>query len=228
MLTIAPAPWLSIAGSAARVARSAAKKFACIAQAKSSSLVPRNPCRRIFTAPTLLTRMSSRPWSSSARRIRRAGPSGATRSSPTAVTRSIPASASIVRAPATTRAPSRASAFVMARPIPLLAPVTTATLSSSWSSTSGSAREVRVQPGLDVCHHLLLVEVVEQVVIVALVELEGLVLRARFLVKVLAAARLGGLVFRAMQDQHRQGDARELLLQPLVGANHLRHRLGRL
>ena len=38
-----PEPLFSIEGSAARVARSAAKKLVCIAQATSSPFVPRNP-----------------------------------------------------------------------------------------------------------------------------------------------------------------------------------------
>jgi len=75
---------------------------------------------------------------------------------------------------------------------------------------------------LDVGHHDFLVEVIEQVVKVTRIELERLVGRAGHVVKVLAAARLGGLVERAVQDEHGQGDQRELLLQPLVGAYHHR------
>ena len=43
MLTIAPEPASTIAGSAARVVRRAMKKFICIAHSNSSSLVPRKP-----------------------------------------------------------------------------------------------------------------------------------------------------------------------------------------
>src|ERR1700730_16479564 len=50
-LTIAPVPCSTIAAKAARLARRAMKKFICIAQAKSSSLVPKNPSRRIPAVP---------------------------------------------------------------------------------------------------------------------------------------------------------------------------------
>ena len=59
--TIAPEPRSTIEASAARVARSAMKKFICMAHSKSSSLVPKKPSIRIRTAPTLFTRMSTRP-----------------------------------------------------------------------------------------------------------------------------------------------------------------------
>ena len=54
----------------------------------------------------------------------------------------------VVRAPATTRAPSSVSAFVVAMPIPLLAPVTTATLPSSFRSISFSSA-LTSRSGLD-------------------------------------------------------------------------------
>jgi hypothetical protein len=73
MLTIAPEPASTIAFSAARVARRAMKKFICIAHSNSSSLVPKNPSTRIFTAPTLLTSTSTRPNSSTARATRPVG-----------------------------------------------------------------------------------------------------------------------------------------------------------
>ena len=75
---------------AARVARSAAKKFISIAHANSSSLVPRKPSRRSRTAPTLFTRTSTRPCASIARWTSGAGPAGASRSTATGVTRSRP------------------------------------------------------------------------------------------------------------------------------------------
>src|SRR5438270_7401787 len=126
MLTIAPSPRRSIADTAARVARSAAKKLSSNEASKSASLVARNPSRRSLTPPTLFTSTSRRPWPSTALPTSCAGPSGWTRSPATGVTRSIPSSSSTVRAPAKTCAPSAASMRVTARPIPLLAPVTTA------------------------------------------------------------------------------------------------------
>src|SRR5260221_1505975 len=125
---MAPVPCSTMGASAARVARSALKKFICMAHSNSSSLVPRKPCRRRRTAPTLFTSTSTRPWSSMARWTSRAGPSDDARSIETAVTRSRPARLSVLRAPATTRAPSSTSARVTARPMPLLAPVTIAIL----------------------------------------------------------------------------------------------------
>ena len=123
-----------MAAIAARVARRAMKKFICIAHSNSSSLVPRKPSSRSRTAPTLLTSTSTRPCSSSARSMSRAGPSVAMRSTATAVTPSRPSSVSVVREPATTCAPSCTRAWVIARPIPLPAPVTTATLPFSSRS----------------------------------------------------------------------------------------------
>ena len=64
----------------------AMKKFICIAQAKSSSVVPNNPSVRMRTAPTLLTSTSMRPCSSDACRTSCAGPSGPVRTTATAVT----------------------------------------------------------------------------------------------------------------------------------------------
>src|SRR3984957_4964435 len=127
-LMIAPLPWLTIAVMAARLARSAMKKFISIAQAKSSSLVPRKPSVRMRTAPTLLTSTSMRPCSSVARLISCAGPSGAARSMATGLTPLRPSRVSMVREPATTSAPSPARVLVTASPMPLPAPVTTATL----------------------------------------------------------------------------------------------------
>src|SRR3984885_6226080 len=127
-LTIAPEPCLTISVRAARLARSAMKKFSSIAQAKSSSLVPKKPPVRIRTAPTLLTSTSTRPCSSVARPISCAGPSGADRSIATGLTLLRPSRFSVVREPATTCAPSSARVLVTASPMPLPAPVTTATL----------------------------------------------------------------------------------------------------
>src|SRR3954462_3484071 len=89
------------------------------------------PPTRGCTPPTLLTSTSMRPWSSIACATRRPGPSGATRSTAYAVTRSRFASVWLLRGPATPRAPSAASWRATARPMPLLSPVTTATFASS-------------------------------------------------------------------------------------------------
>ena len=93
------------------------------------------------------------------------GPSAAARSTGTAVTPSMPWRLSVLRAPAMTCAPSSTSARVTARPMPLLAPVTTATLSVSARSIAFSlepgesfeAAQDRAGP------QLLVVEVLEQV-----------------------------------------------------------------
>src|ERR1700722_5983788 len=143
-LTIAPEPCLTISVRAARLARSAMKKFSSIAQAKSSSLVPKKPPLRIRTAPTLLTSTSTRPCSSVARPISCAGPSGADRSIATGVTPLRPSRFSVVREPATTWAPSSARVLVTARPMPLPAPVTTATLPARLRSI-GSGRLGRAE-----------------------------------------------------------------------------------
>src|ERR1700722_1952398 len=135
-LTIAPPPFLTISVRAARLARSAIKKVICIAQAKSSSLVPKNPPVRMRTAPTLLTSTSMRPCCSVACRISCPGPSGAVRSTATGVTPLIPSSVSVVSEPATTCAPSAARARVVAIPMPLPARVTPATLPARFRSIS--------------------------------------------------------------------------------------------
>jgi hypothetical protein len=81
---------------------------------------------------------------------------------------------------------------------------------------------VRIDPTLDVRQNDFFIDIVEQVVKVPLIEFQCLVGRASQVVKPLATTRLGGLVERAMQDEHRKGDQPKLLLQPLVGAHHLR------
>ena len=123
-LTIAPLPWLTISVMAARLARSAMKKFSSIAQAKSSSLVPRKPPVRMRTAPTLLTSTSIRPCSPVVRLISCAGPSGVARSTATGLTPLRRSRFSVAREPATTSAPSSARVLVTASPMPLPAPVT--------------------------------------------------------------------------------------------------------
>src|SRR5499427_1052210 len=63
---------------------------------------------------------------------------------------------------------------------------------------------------------------------VPLVQLQRLVFRAGLLVELLAAARLRYLVGGAVQDEERQGELPEALLQQLVRAHHLDDRLARL
>src|SRR5262252_7204652 len=90
------------------------------------------------------------------------------------------------------------------------------------ASRSGAAlvRESSSEPGLDVRHDLLLAEIVEQVVVVPVVELERLVLGAGLVVEALAAGRLRRLVRRAVKDQHREFEERELLPEAFVRAHH--------
>src|SRR5262245_6750590 len=136
-VTIDPPPRFNIGVSAARVVRTAAMKFRFSDDSHSSSVTLANPSSRTVTAPTLFTRMSSPPNSSACATSAR-GPSGAERSIDTARTdspdASAPSSPPTSRAPATTRPPSAASALVIARPMPLLAPVTMATLPRRFSS----------------------------------------------------------------------------------------------
>ena len=130
-LTIVPRPASSMPGRAARVVRTAAMNPKLSDCNHSSSVTERNPSSRGVTAPTLLTSTSSGP-SSSAEATSSAGPSAVERSTPTC--RTWPPSISwrssslTLREPATTLAPSATSALVMAKPIPLLAPVTRAHL----------------------------------------------------------------------------------------------------
>src|SRR5215204_3955799 len=140
--TITPSLRGIIAATAARVARNAAKKLSCIEASKSASLVCRKPSTRNRTPPTLLTSTSTRPCRSRACPTSRSDPPGSTRSTSNALTRSMSSNESIVSAPATTSAPSAASIRVIARPIPLLAPVTTATLPVSSRSMTRCSRDV--------------------------------------------------------------------------------------
>jgi hypothetical protein len=127
MLTTAPPPLcFTIWVTAARVARNAEKKFICMAHSNSSSLVARKPASRRRTAPMLLTSTSTRPCSAMARSTSCRGPSAVARSTATALTPGRWVRLSMVRAPATTWAPSAARARVTASPMPLLAAVTTA------------------------------------------------------------------------------------------------------
>src|ERR1700761_2778324 len=100
------------------------------------------------TAPTLLTSTSSRPCSSIASRTNCADPSRTDRSTATGVTPLRLFRLSVFSEPATTRAPSAARALVTARPIPLPAPVTTATFPSKFRSMVSSSL-LRLDEALD-------------------------------------------------------------------------------
>src|SRR6478609_3075116 len=117
-------------GIAARIVRTAARKLIVSAHSQSASVSATNPSSRGRTAPTLLTRMSMPPSAAVASAMSSPGPSGVVRSTETGRTSALaPSSSSSAlprRAPATTDTPSPASARVIARPMPLLAPVTTA------------------------------------------------------------------------------------------------------
>src|SRR5262245_35182454 len=80
--------------------------------------------------------------------------------------------------------------LVMASPIILLIVAT----SRLW--------DTRSDPLLDVAHHLLLAEVVEEVVIVTLVELERLVFGSSRFVEELAAMTDSGLVVGPRSEEH--------------------------
>ena len=62
----------------------------------------------------------------------------------------------------------------------------------------------------------------------ALVQLERLVARPGRVVELPAAARLRGLVVRAVKDEQRKLEVRELVLEAVVGADHLGDGLSRL
>ena len=139
-VTMLPRPAASMPGRTARVVRTAASSVRFSDADQSSSVTSRKPPRCGVTAPTLLTRTSRGPKASAAP-TRSAGPSAVDRSAWTSTTRPSSTrsarSGLALRAPATTWAPSAASARAIARPIPLLAPVTNALRPSSpWSTAA--------------------------------------------------------------------------------------------
>src|SRR6478735_10384803 len=139
-------------GTAARVHRTAAMKLMSSDQVQSSSDNERNPPGRGRTAPTLLTSTSTPPKAVRAWSTNAPGPSGSVRSTATGRTgypsaTSARSSSVTARAPATTLAPSCTRARVTARPMPLLAPVTTATLPSSPRSMRPSFRSAAARAG---------------------------------------------------------------------------------
>src|SRR5580658_6147024 len=131
MVTIVPRLATIMPGRAARVTRTAASRLTVSEWAHCSSVMARKPSSRGVTAPTLLMRTSTGPCRSAAT-TSSSGPVGLDRSTgmlwtfEAADRRS--SSGLDARAPAVTYAPSPISARVMASPIPLLAPVTTACL----------------------------------------------------------------------------------------------------
>ena len=86
---------------------------------------------------------------------------------------------------------------------------------------------MRVDPLLNVGHHDFFVDIVEQIVVMALVELQRLVGCAGLVVEFLTSAGLGDLVLGAMEDEHGDRDpSKPAVLQSLVAAQHRRERLG--
>src|SRR5262249_53215017 len=79
--------------------------------------------------------------------------------------------------------------------------------------------QASVQPGLDVAHHLLTANVGQKIVIVTLVQRQGLVFRASRFIEELAALTDGCFVVRAVKDQQRQGDRWALVVKPFVCAD---------
>src|SRR6478609_8098446 len=128
-LTMLPRPADSMVGSRALVTRTAAIRFRVSEVTHWSSVTDRKPPSRGVTAPTLLTRTSTPPRARAAARSGSAAP-GTARSTATKSTRPSPVRAANSsegrRAPAMTCAPSSARIRVIARPMPRLAPVTTA------------------------------------------------------------------------------------------------------
>ena len=131
IITMAPPPRASMCGTASRVTRTADMTFSASEDSHSSSVTERMPSKRGTTAPALFTRMSTPPRSAAAA-ISARGPSAVARSAAMKVAEPAASRACssglLCRAPATTYAPASTNAWLIARPIPLLAPVTTATL----------------------------------------------------------------------------------------------------
>jgi hypothetical protein len=77
--------------------------------------------------------------------------------------------------------------------------------------------QARVDPADNFGEHVLLAEVGEKVVAVPVMELQRLVRRVGMLMEVLATATDRGPVVGAVQDQDRERDLPEAVVQPLVG-----------
>src|SRR5437667_62344 len=141
MLRIFPAPLAFIAGSAARMASSGARRFTSITRSHRLTGSARSPSK---VMAALFTRLSRRPKASSARATIASGSPGRERSVGMATPRrprawisrtvssivpgSLTGAASVARAAQATSAPASARAMASARPTPRLAPVTRAIL----------------------------------------------------------------------------------------------------
>src|SRR5579884_1965627 len=138
MLTIRPQPRASIPGSARRTKRTCTSTFIAKASSQSPSVVP-STSRPPAGPVTLFTSTSAPPKAASCARQTASTPASVARSAATASTRAprprsasaAAASAAAPRAQIVTAAPSAASASAIARPMPLLAPVTSARLPAS-------------------------------------------------------------------------------------------------
>src|SRR4026209_117059 len=155
-------------GTAARVQRKVERRLSRSVKSQSAAVI--SQMRALRLPPTLLTRMSRRPHPATPGSGRRAAGSSSV-TSPTVDTVSpptcaIPATArsrpAASMSPSTTRAPSPASRSAIARPSPLAAPVTTATLPSTrpiaaillQPAISGREERLRDQRGDDVVRHI--------------------------------------------------------------------------
>ena len=131
VVTMLPRPAASIDGSAARVVRTAAIRFSVSDAVHCSSVTARKPpSARRHRADVVDEDVEASVAAVAAPRARRrrrrwTGRPGRTSTCPRAASASSSSLAS--RAPATTCTPSSTNASVTARPMPLLAPVTTAT-----------------------------------------------------------------------------------------------------
>ena len=104
----------------------------------SGAIVPGNSWPNDHPTPALFTRMSTPPWAATAASTTVAAPSSVDRSAATTVplppaastVASAASSVACVRAAPTTVAPSRANSSYVARPMPVLDPVISATLPS--------------------------------------------------------------------------------------------------
>ena len=145
-MTMSPRPASIMAGTAARIGQTVPATFVSSIVASASSVWSRIP--PYIPIPAFAIRLSSRPNRAIAVATSRRQSSGDRTSISTAATRSgnsasIASSRSRRRAPITTRAPAPSSSRAVARPMPELAPVTTATVPvrSSMSVSSRSCTD---------------------------------------------------------------------------------------
>src|SRR5579885_1907579 len=124
MLTIRPQPRASIPGSARRTKRTCTSTFIAKASSQSASVVPSTS--RPPAGPVTLFTSTSTPPS-----VARSAATASTRAPRPRIASAAAASAAPPRAQIVTAAPSAASASAIARPMPLLAPVTSARLPAS-------------------------------------------------------------------------------------------------